>query len=248
MQRNAKPGKIGAMVSGLGAAIVRGEIAPGMTLPPEHELETRYGAGRSVVREAMKTLAAKGLVSVRPRHGTHVRPVQDWMLLDRDVLGWLRTGDGLDPALLTALEETRAIIEPAAAALAAQRATPEDWLCIKAALDAMEAGQHDPQAAIVADKAFHLAVLDATHNPVLRSFRGAIDAILSAVFDITVGVFAGNLPNHAAVAHSISRRDPAGARQAMERLLGYTHGHLLSDGKAMPPETKNTTLILGETP
>jgi len=247
MQRNAKPGKIGAMVSGLGAAIVRGEIAPGFALPPEPELETRYGAGRSVVREAIKTLAAKGLVSVRPRHGTHVRPVQDWMLLDRDVLGWLRTGDGLDPALLAALEETRGIIEPAAAALAAQRATPADWRNIDAALAAMEAGQHDPQAAIAADKAFHLAVLEATHNPVLRSFRGAIDAILSAVFDITVGVFAGNLPNHAAVARAIAARDPAAARQAMESLLGYTHEHLLSDGKATPPETKKTSLLTGET-
>jgi len=248
MRRGAKPGKIGMMVSALGAAIVRGEIAPGSVLPPEHELEARYGVGRSVVREAMKTLAAKGLVSVRPRHGTHVRPVHDWTLLDRDVLGWMRTGDGLDPELLTALEETRGIIEPAAAALAAQRATPEDCLCINAALEAMEEGQHDPQAAIAADKAFHLAVLEATHNPVLRSFRGAIDAILSAVFDITVGVFAGNLPNHAAVAQAISARDPARARQAMEILLGYTHEHLLSDGKARPPETKKTNLVPGETP
>jgi GntR family galactonate operon transcriptional repressor len=247
MSRGAKPGKIGAMVSTLGAAIVRGEFAPGMALPPEHELEARYGAGRSVVREAVKTLAAKGLVSVRPRHGTHVRPVHDWTLLDRDVLGWLRTGDGLDRDLLVALEETRAIIEPAAAALAAQRATPDDCLRINTALEAMESGQHDPQAAIAADKAFHLAVLEATHNPVLRSFRGAIDAILSAVFDIAVGVFAGNLPNHAAVARAIAAGDPAGARQAMETLLGYTHGHLLSDGKATPPETKKTIIIPGET-
>jgi len=238
MQRGVKPGKIGAMVSTLGAAIVRGEIEPGMALPPEHELEAHYGVGRSVVREAIKTLAAKGLVSVRPRHGTHVRPLHDWSLLDRDVLGWLRTGGGLDPALLAALEETRAIIEPAAAALAAERATPEDCARIDAALAAMEAGQHDPQAAIAADKAFHLAVLEATHNPVLRSFRGAIDAILSAVFDITVGVFAGNLPNHAAVAEAIAAHDPPRARRAMEILLGYTHRHLLSGELIPPPQTR----------
>jgi GntR family galactonate operon transcriptional repressor len=248
MRRGAKPGKIGTMVSALGAAIVRGEIAPGSVLPPEHELETRYGAGRSVVREAMKTLAAKGLVSVRPRHGTHVRPVHDWTLLDRDVLGWMRTGDGLDRDLLIALEETRAIIEPAAAALAAHRATVEDHQRIAAAFAAMEAGQHDPQAAIAADKQFHLAILEATHNPVLRSFRGAIDAILSAVFDIAVGVFAGNLPNHAAVARAIADGDAAAARQAMEKVLGYTHGHLLTDGMAMPPEPNKKTIIPGETP
>ncbi|KFC63745.1 GntR domain protein (Modular protein) [Bosea sp. LC85] len=246
MRKGAKPGKIGAMVAALGAAIVRGEIAPGTVLPPEHELEAHYRVGRSVVREAMKTLAAKGLVSVRPRHGTHVRPAQDWMLLDSDVLGWVRIGGGLDRSLLLALEETRAIIEPAAAALAAQRATPEDVWRIKAALAAMDAGQFDPQAAIAADKAFHLAILEATHNPVLRSFRGAIDAILSAIFDITVGVFTGNLPNHAAVARAIEARNAKQAREAMEVLLGYTYGHLLSDGAITPPDLKKSTL--GETP
>jgi GntR family galactonate operon transcriptional repressor len=230
VRKGAKPGKIGSRVSSLGAAIVRGDVPPGTILPPEHALEAQYGAARSVVREAMKTLAAKGLVSVRPRHGTHVRPAQDWTLLDRDVLAWLRVG-GLDRDLLLALEETRAIIEPAAAALAAQRATREDRERIHAALVAMHEGRDDPQAAIAADKAFHLAILDATHNPVLRSFRGAIDTILSALFDITVGVFAGNLANHAAVARAIEARDPHKARRAMEKVLGYTDAHLRANGR-----------------
>ncbi len=243
--RKMKPGKIGTMVQALGAAIVRGEIKPGTVLPPEHELEARYGAGRSVVRESMKTLAAKGLVSVRPRHGTHVRAVHDWTLLDRDLLGWLNSGDGLDRDLLVALEETRAIIEPAAAALAAARADAADNDRIAAALAAMAAGQNDPQAAIAADKAFHLAILDATHNPVLRSFRGAIDAILSAVFDVAVGVFAGNLPNHAEVADAIAAGDAQAARRAMERVLGYTQGHL--DARAKGAATTQTTTA-GETP
>jgi GntR family galactonate operon transcriptional repressor len=235
MRRQSKPSKIGVMVSGLGAAIIRGKIAPGAALPPEHELEIRYGSSRSVVREAMKTLAAKGLVTVRPRHGTHVRPPHDWSLLDRDVLGWLRTDHGLDQDLLLALEEARGIIEPAAAALAAQRATVEDRRRIADALKAMEDAQSKPQAAIVADKEFHLAILDATHNPVLRSFRGAIDAILSAVFDVAVAVFAGNLPNHAAVAQAIENGDPERARRAMERVLGFTQMHLSSKDAAQVP-------------
>lgn len=238
MRRGVKPGKIGAIVAHLGAAIVRGEVAPGAALPPEHELEARYQAGRGVVREAVKILAAKGLVSVRPRHGTHVRPAHDWSMLDRDVLGWLRGGDGLGDEILLALDETRAIIEPAAAALAAERATAEDCARIEAALAAMERGQDDPAAAIAADKAFHLAIIDATHNPILRSFRGVIDTILSALFDITVGVFAGNLANHAAVAQAISARDPERARRAMEHLLGYTQHHLLS-GSLKPARTEN---------
>lgn len=240
MRRGAKPGKIGAIVAHLGAAIVRGEVSPGATLPPEHELEARYGAGRGVVREAVKILAAKGLVSVRPRHGTHVRPAHDWSMLDRDVLGWLAGGAGLGQGVLLALEETRAIIEPAAAALAAERATSEDCARIHAALAAMESGQDDPEAAIVADKAFHLAIIEATHNPILRSFRGVIDTILSAIFDITVGVFAGNLPNHAAVAEAIAARDAAGARRAMETLLGYTQQHLLTGPRAAPAGTNQS--------
>ena len=248
MQRGSKPGKIGAMVSALGAAIVRGEIASGTVLPPEPDLAERYGAGRSVVREAVKILVAKGLLSVRPRHGTQVRPLHEWPLLDRDVLGWMRREDGLDRSLLLALEETRSVIEPEAAALAAARATPEELGRIRDALKAMEAGQNDPDAAIEADKRFHLAILDATNNPILRSFRGAIDTILSAMFDFTVDVFAGNLANHVAVVDAIAAGDADGAREAMRQVLGYTRGHMLSNpavaGEALPKRQAG----LGETP
>jgi len=124
-----------------------------------------------VVREAIKTLAAKGLLSVRPRHGTHVRPRRDWSLLDRDVLSWVVGDDEPDRDLLLAIQEVRSIIEPAAAALAAERATRSDRGRINAALAAMETAP-DQASAIAADKAFHLAILDATHNPVLQGFRG----------------------------------------------------------------------------
>jgi GntR family galactonate operon transcriptional repressor len=247
MQKRSKPGKIGAMVQALGAAIVRGEISSGTVLPPELELAERYGAGRSVVREAVKILTAKGLLSVRPRHGTQVRPLHEWTLLDPDVLGWMRSEDGLDRNLLLALEETRAIIEPEAAALAAVRATPDDLARIRSALTAMEADQNTPQAAIAADKRFHLAILDATNNPILRSFRGAIDAILSAMFDFTVDVFAGNLANHAAVLDAIAAGDADGARAAMRRVLGYTRGHMLSSPMLAGGETPRKSEP-GETP
>ena len=75
---------------------------------------------------------------------------------------------------------------------------------------------------------FHLAILDATNNPILRSFRGAIEAILSAMFDFTVDVFAGNLANHAAVLDAIAAGEADRAREAMRQVLGYTRGHMLS--------------------
>jgi GntR family galactonate operon transcriptional repressor len=84
--------------------------------------------------------------------------------------------------------------------------------------------------ATAADKAFHLAILDATHNPVLQGFRGAIDTILSAVFLVAVdsvdGWFEGNLPNHAATARAIEEGDAQKAREAMEQVRGYTQSKL----------------------
>lgn len=225
----SKPGRINAVLATLGREIAQGIIPVGAVLPPEYDLESRLGVGRGVVREAIKTLSGKGLVSVRPRHGTRVLPRRDWSLLDRDVLNWLVGQENPDRELLLAVQEVRSIIEPAAAALAAARATKDDLLRINAALAAMHAS--DSQAsATAADKAFHLAILDATHNPVLQAFRGAIDTILSAVFVVAVdsvdGWFDGNLPNHAIIAHAIEDRDAAKARKAMEQVLGFTQGHL----------------------
>ena len=180
-----KPGRIRAVLTTLGREIAQDLIPVGTTLPPEPELEARFGVGRGVVREAIKTLAAKGLVSVRPRHGTQVLPRHEWSLLDRDVLSWLVGQDEPDRGLLLAIQEVRSIIEPAAAALAAERATKNDRWRIDTALAAMQTAK-DQASALAADKAFHLAILDATHNPVLQGFRGAIDTILSTVFTVAV--------------------------------------------------------------
>jgi GntR family transcriptional regulator, galactonate operon transcriptional repressor len=228
-ERRSKPGRIQAVLTTLGREIAQDIIPAGAVLPSENNLEVRFGVGRGVVREAIKTLSGKGLISVQPRHGTRVLPRRDWSLLDRDVLSWLIGHDKPDLELLLAVQEVRSIIEPAAAALAAARATKSDRQHINAALRAME--NSDSQAsATAADKAFHLAILDATHNPVLQGFRGAIDTILSAVFVVAVdsvhGWFEDNIPNHAAVARAIEEGSAKKARNAMERVLSYTQSHL----------------------
>jgi GntR family transcriptional regulator, galactonate operon transcriptional repressor len=228
-EKRLKPGRIHAVLATLGREIAQEIIPAGAVLPPEHELETRFGVGRGVIREAIKTLSGKGLVSVRPRHGTQVLPRRDWSLLDRDVLNWLVGEDKPDRKLLLAVQEVRSIIEPAAAALAATRATKKDRQRINAALQAMETSDNQASAT-AADKAFHLAILDATHNPVLQGFRGAIDTILSTVFLVAVdsidGWFEGNLPNHAATARAIDEGDAEKARKAMQQVLGFTQSKL----------------------
>jgi len=228
-EKRLKPGRIHAVLTTLGREIAQEIIPAGTVLPPENDLEARFGVGRGVVREAIKTLSGKGLVSVRPRHGTKVLPRRDWSLLDRDVLNWLVGPDKPDRELLLAVQEVRLIIEPAAAALAATRATRHDRQRINAALEAMQtADNQDTRTA--ADKGFHLAILDATHNPVLQGFRSAIDTILSTVFVVAVdsvdGWYEENLPNHAATARAIEEGDAQKARRAMERVLGYTQTKL----------------------
>jgi GntR family galactonate operon transcriptional repressor len=228
-EKRTKPGRIHAVLTTLGREIAQEIVPAGAVLPSENELEIRFGVGRGVVREAIKTLSGKGLISVRPRHGTRVLPRSDWSLLDRDVLNWLIGQEKPDLELLLAVQEVRSIIEPAAAALAATRATKKDRQRIIAALRAMESS-HDQASATAADKAFHLAILDATHNPVLQGFRGAIDTILSTVFVVAVdsvdGWFEDNLPNHAAAARAIEEGDSKKARKAMEQVLGYTQSKL----------------------
>ncbi len=220
-----KPARTTSVVEQLGIEIVGGNPLPGGTMPAEPELEARFQVSRSVVREAVRMLAAKGLVSVRQRHGTHVRPRHEWSWLDRDLIGWI-AASGISRADLLAFAEARRIIEPEAAALAAARATDAQREAISAAYKAMTRDRHDPARAISADKAFHLAILDATHNPVLQSLHGAIDALLSAIFDFTVTVFEGNLDNHGAVAAAIETRDADAAREAMRSLLSYTSAYL----------------------
>lgn len=228
-EKRLKPGRIHTVLATLGREIAQEIIPAGTVLPPEYDLEVRFGVGRGVVREAIKMLSGKGLVSVRPRHGTHVLPRRDWSLLDRDVLNWLVGQDKPDRKLLLAIQEVRSIIEPAAAELAAIRATKEDRQRINAALGAMETST-DQATATAADKAFHLAILDATHNPVLQGFRGAIDTILSAVFVVAVdsvdGWFEENLANHAATVRAIEEGDAKKARRTMERVIGYTQSKL----------------------
>ncbi|TWB58296.1 FCD domain-containing protein [Rhizobium sp. ERR 922] len=125
-----------------------------------------------------------------------------------------------------AFAEARKIIEPGAAALAALRATDLERQAILDIYRRMERDQKDPIAAVAADKAFHMSILAATHNPVLQSLRQAIESILDAVFPHTVGAFAANLENHAAVAEAIAAGDSIAARHAMEAVLDQTSGFL----------------------
>lgn len=211
-----------SLVIVLGRRILGGTYRPGDVLPREEELCTAFGVSRTSLREAVKVLSAKGLVEARRRLGVRVRPREDWSLLDPAVLSWHPDIQG-DAELMSGLIEARRIIEPAAAELAARRATDSDLAAIGTALEAMRTSVPDQfEAYCRADLAFHRAVNAASHNVVLRGMAGLMEAALTASFNVTNSFMerqARALALHARVLDAIRTRDTAGARGAMGRLL-----------------------------
>lgn len=209
-----------AVVRRLGVMVLDGRFPPGVTLPREGDLAAQFDVSRTSLREAVKVLAAKGLLEARPRTGVKVRPHEEWNLLDSDVLSW-HPDLTSDHALMRSLIETRRVIEPAAAALAAARASAADLARIEAACAGIEAAYpDDPEAGITADIAFHRAVIDASGNLVLSRMVGAIEAALRAVFAATSRMMdADGVASHRIVLEHIRMRDSDGAQHAMHRLI-----------------------------
>jgi len=169
----------------LGQSIVIGEFeATGF--PTEAELCIRYGASRTVAREAVKMLSAKGLLSSRPRQGTRVEAVSNWNLLDPDVTRWMMERP-YSNKIYRELTEVRLAIEPIAAHLAAKRASKVDVKAMRTAFNAMrdEAQHHD--LALIADIDFHVAILKASGNPFIIQLKELIHTALT----ISIGLPAG---------------------------------------------------------
>jgi len=208
------------LLDAVGRSIVIGDYDH-KPFPTEAELARLHGVSRSVTREAVKMLTAKGLLSARPRQGTIVQPSAAWNLFDSDVLAWLLERK-FSIELLRHFNELRVAIEPEAAALAAARATPDDIAAISAGLGRMraaEAGSDDP---LDADIAFHVAVLEASRNPFYQQFRDAVGSALNTSIRFTNRIKgrSASIADHAAVRDRIVAGDVDGARSAMRRIIG----------------------------
>ena len=205
----------------LGTRIVSGEIAPGDNLGGEIEASEQLGVSRTAYREAIRILIAKGLLESRPKAGTHVLPRKRWNLLDPDMLQWMFS-HGPDDAFLRDLFELRGIIEPEAAALAAERRTEAQLTAMAEALDAMRKFGLASAEGQKGDQDFHSAVLDACANAALTTLTVSIGAAVrwTTHFKARVSETPRNsLPQHEAVYHAIAASDAAGARAAMRELL-----------------------------
>lgn len=208
------------MLDALGQAIVTGEYDD-RPFPTEAEIARAHGVSRSVTREAVKMLTAKGLVSSRPRKGTVTEPPDRWNLLDPDVLRWMLERK-FSVELLRQFNQLRIAIEPEAAALAARNHVAADLEAIRGGLkrmEAAEAGRDDP---LESDIAFHVAVLEASHNPFYIQFRAMVASALqtSILFTNLIKGRSASVADHRAVAEAIAASDPDGARSAMVGLIG----------------------------
>lgn len=205
----------------LGKAIVTGTYGPNNPFPIESELCKSYGVSRSVLREAIKMLSAKGLIGSRPRQGTWVQPQSNWNILDVDVLGWMMARK-FEPELLIEFLQVRLAIEPVAARLAAETAPPEAIAEVEAALDRMQAAENGDDDPLLSDIAFHVAVLEASGNRFYARLRDLIAAALHTSIKVTnqlKGVRLASVADHRKVLEAIAARDPDAAAAAMHGLI-----------------------------
>jgi DNA-binding FadR family transcriptional regulator len=214
----------GEVVHTIGLQIVSGELRPGDPLPPEDELTADISVSRTVLREAVRVLAAKGLVQARPKTGTRVRERSEWNILDPDVLSW-RTEALHDQKLYEETTEVRLAIEPLAARLAATRASDDEVAAITEAYAGMESGVGERDAYLAADLEFHSRILGSCHNELLEHLGRVLRAVLRATFTLTTSPSRSRrraLPLHRAILDGIVAGDEDAAENAAKILIADT--------------------------
>jgi DNA-binding FadR family transcriptional regulator len=205
----------------LGNAIINGKYGAHNPVPSEAVLCEQLQVSRSAAREAVKSLAAKGLITSRARQGIRVLPEAEWNLFDADVLRWMRDSNP-SLELLKEITELRVAVEPEAAMLAAQKQSGEKIAKIAKALDRMkkaETGLDDP---LESDIAFHLSILDASENRFFMQLGRIIDTTLRVSIRFTnmrTGVRAGNYQDHKKIYDAIVAKQAEEAAQHATNLM-----------------------------
>jgi DNA-binding FadR family transcriptional regulator len=228
----------GSLLTALGAAIVSGKYQPGQVLTLDG-VSTEHGLSRSVAREAIRVLESMGMVESRRRVGLTIQPAEKWNVFDPRLIRWrLEFGDRV--AQLTSLSELRRGFEPAAAALAARRADAHQCRIMAAAVSdmAVHGRSGDLEAYLLADKAFHQTLLDASGNEMFR----ALNAVVAEVLDgRTHHGMMPAVPNPAAielhddVARAIRTGDDEAAEHAMRAIIDEAAAALAEESSSSDP-------------
>jgi DNA-binding FadR family transcriptional regulator len=211
----------GQALDHLGVAIVSGRYPPGTAVPPEPLLGEELGVSRTVVREAVKSLVAKGLVSTGPKVGTRVLPPQQWNWFDPDVIVW-QSRAGLTRDFLRDLQELRRVVEPAAVRIAAERATAADIAEVEEAFAGMKSAVEHGGDYVSHDLHFHQGLIRACHNRMLVQMSNALAALLRTSFEVSTSRKDGprkSLPLHRAVLDAVIAREPEQAERAVLVLI-----------------------------
>jgi DNA-binding FadR family transcriptional regulator len=211
----------GNTVDHLGEAIVAGRYAPGSSIPPEPVLGESLGVSRTVVREAIKSLVAKGLIHTGPKVGTRVLPEDQWNWFDPDVIIW-KSKAGLTREFLRDLQDLRQVVEPAAVRMAAERATAQDIAEIEAAYQGMRRAVEEGGDYVTYDLLFHQGLVRACRNRMIVQMSKVLGALLRTSFEISTTRKDGprnSLPLHRAVLDAVIARNPAKAEKAIIALI-----------------------------
>ena len=236
----------GNTVDFLGEAIVAGRYAVGGSIPPEPVLCEELGVSRTVVRESIKSLVAKGLIHTGPKVGTHVLSADKWNWFDADVIAW-QSKAGLTPEFIRDLQDLRRVVEPAAVRFAAMRATPEDIARIEAAYAGMKQAVHQGGDYITFDLRFHQGLLVASHNRMLVQMSKALSALLRTSFELSTAKENGtrhSLPMHRAVLDAVIAHNPAQAERAIIVLIESAHNdieEILTSRRRLPRMNRPAT-------
>ena len=222
IEPSGNPPTLSSQVAGeIGRQIVCEDYPAGELIEDESALAERYHVSRSVIRDAVKMLAGKGLLEVRRGIGTRVRSRSNWGLYDDDVMAWSQSAPP-NPDRLWKLLELRQVIEPKAARWAAERGLDSAHKDIKIALKAMYDNLSGGEKFVIADAGFHRSILRATENEFLIAMEGVIFSALLSSIRLTNSSPEYSIPSmgaHAAVCEAILARNADSAEDAMYNLL-----------------------------
>ena len=210
------------VINEIGSAIVAGRFPVGSSLPNDAEMSSKFDVSRTVLREAIKTLEAKGLVEARPKVGTKVSPKSRWNYFDHTILAW-QFAAGIDETLLQQMTSLRLAMEPQAAAAIANSRTADDLRLMNYWIKQMERSLTSPLNFAIADFEFHVAIADVHRNPFLRSLLGVMELVHCSVYQPYVSqdqmVDKVLLADHAALLRCIEKGDSTGAQKACKKLI-----------------------------